>query len=125
MIEPMPKLPPNVPPQAPAPLATESADARHPELDRYDTPALIAAFVDDQQLAVAAVQAAGTDLARAVDAALPRIAAGGRLIYIGAGTNGRLGVLDSVELNPTFSWPRERARALSMRRCRASRPVGA
>ena len=52
------------------------------------------------------------DLARAVDAALPRIAAGGRLIYIGAGTSGRLGVLDSVELNPTFSWPRERARAL-------------
>jgi N-acetylmuramic acid 6-phosphate etherase len=52
------------------------------------------------------------DLARAVDAAVPRIAAGGRLIYIGAGTSGRLGVLDSVELNPTFSWPRDRARAL-------------
>ncbi|MBI3366920.1 MAG: N-acetylmuramic acid 6-phosphate etherase, partial [Burkholderiales bacterium] len=47
--------------------------------------------------------------ARAVDAAAPRIAAGGRLIYAGAGTSGRLGVLDSVELNPTFSWPRERA----------------
>ncbi|MEO5772155.1 MAG: N-acetylmuramic acid 6-phosphate etherase, partial [Burkholderiaceae bacterium] len=95
-----------------APLPTESADARHPDLDRYDTPQLVAAFVDDQQLAVAAVQAAGPDLARAVDAAVPRIAAGGRLIYIGAGTSGRLGVLDSVELNPTFSWPRERARAL-------------
>jgi N-acetylmuramic acid 6-phosphate etherase len=38
--------------------------------------------------------------------------AGGRLIYAGAGTSGRLGVLDSVELLPTFSWPRERARAL-------------
>ena len=96
----------------PAPLNTETADARHPELDRYETPALIAAFVDDQQGAVAAVQAAVPDLARAVDAAVPRIAAGGRLIYIGAGTSGRLGVLDSVELNPTFSWPRERARAL-------------
>jgi N-acetylmuramic acid 6-phosphate etherase len=96
----------------PPPLQTEDADARHPELDRYDTPQLIAAFVDDQQLAVAAVQAAAPELARAVDAALPRIAAGGRLIYIGAGTSGRLGVLDSVELNPTFSWPRERARAL-------------
>jgi N-acetylmuramic acid 6-phosphate etherase len=34
---------------------------------------------------------------------------GGRLIYVGAGTSGRLGVLDSVELYPTFSWPRERA----------------
>jgi N-acetylmuramic acid 6-phosphate etherase len=97
---------------APAPLSTEAADARHPRLDRYDTPQLVAAFVDDQQGAVAAVQAAVPDLARAIDAAVPRIAAGGRLIYIGAGTSGRLGVLDSVELNPTFSWPRERARAL-------------
>ena len=88
MIGPMPKSPPNAPPQGPAPLPTDSADARHPELDRYDTPALIAAFVDDQQGAVAAVQAAGADLARAVDAALPRIAAGGRLIYIGAGPAG-------------------------------------
>ena len=106
MIEPMAR------PSKPPALNTEAADARHPELDRYDTPELIAAFVDDQQGAVAAVQAAGPDLARAVDAAVPRIAAGGRLIYIGAGTSGRLGVLDSVELNPTFSWPRERARAL-------------
>ncbi|MDP1693747.1 MAG: N-acetylmuramic acid 6-phosphate etherase [Burkholderiaceae bacterium] len=96
----------------PSPLNTEDADARHPDLDRYDTPELIAAFVDDQQGAMAAVRAAIPALARAVDAAVPRIAAGGRLIYIGAGTSGRLGVLDSVELNPTFSWPRERARAL-------------
>ncbi|MES2959348.1 MAG: N-acetylmuramic acid 6-phosphate etherase [Pseudomonadota bacterium] len=91
---------------------TEDADARHPELDRYDTPALISAFAEDQQGAVAAVLAAVPELARAVDAAVPRIAAGGRLIYVGAGTSGRLGVLDSVELNPTFSWPRERSRAL-------------
>jgi N-acetylmuramic acid 6-phosphate etherase len=100
------------PAPAPSSLDTEDADARHPALDRYDTPELVAAFVDDQQGAVAAVQAAVPDLARAVDAAVPRIAGGGRLIYVGAGTSGRLGVLDSVELNPTFSWPRERARAL-------------
>ena len=43
---------------------------------------------------------------------MPRIAAGGRLIYAGAGTSGRLGVLDSVELRPTFGWPKERALAL-------------
>jgi N-acetylmuramic acid 6-phosphate etherase len=47
-----------------------------------------------------------------VTAALPRMEAGGRLIYVGAGTSGRLGVLDSVELYPTFSWPHERAVAL-------------
>jgi N-acetylmuramic acid 6-phosphate etherase len=61
---------------------------------------------------VSAVRAAVPDIARAVDAAVPRLQAGGRLIYIGAGTSGRLGVLDSVELTPTFDWPRDRARAL-------------
>lgn len=107
MITPMPS-----PSPAHAALATEAADGRHPDLDRYDTVQLLSAFIDDQQGAVAAVQAAVATLAQAVDAALPRIAAGGRLIYVGAGTSGRLGVLDSVELNPTFSWPRERACAL-------------
>ena len=91
---------------------TENADARHPRLDRYATPDLVAAFVDDQALAAAAVRAAVPDIARAVDAALPRLRAGGRLIYVGAGTSGRLGVLDAVELGPTFGWPPERARAL-------------
>ena len=91
---------------------TESPDARHPRLDGYPTPHLVEAFVDDQHEAVAAVRAATADIARAVDAALPRILAGGRLIYVGAGTSGRLGVLDSVELGPTFGWPSERARAL-------------
>jgi N-acetylmuramic acid 6-phosphate etherase len=92
--------------------STETPDARHPRLDRYATPDLVAALVDDQTGAVAAVQAATADIARAVDAALPRIQRGGRLIYVGAGTSGRLGVLDSVELTPTFDWPPSRARAL-------------
>jgi N-acetylmuramic acid 6-phosphate etherase len=96
----------------PKTTTTESPDARHPRLDGYATPDLVAAFVDDQTEAVAAVRAATADIARAVDAALPRLRAGGRLIYIGAGTSGRLGVLDSVELTPTFNWPSERARAL-------------
>jgi N-acetylmuramic acid 6-phosphate etherase len=96
----------------PGPATTETPDARHPRLDRYATPDLVAAFVDDQVDAVAAVRAAAGDIARAVDAALPRIRAGGRLIYVGAGTSGRLGLLDSVELTPTFGWPPERARAL-------------
>jgi N-acetylmuramic acid 6-phosphate etherase len=93
-------------------VTTETPDAKHPRLDRYATPELVAAFVDDQDDALAAVRAAVPDIARAVDAALPRIQAGGRLIYVGAGTSGRLGVLDSVELTPTFNWPPERARAL-------------
>lgn len=93
-------------------LNTETPSTRHPDLDCYATPALLDAFIDDQNAAVAAVKAAASQLAAAVDAALPRIRAGGRLLYAGAGTSGRLGVLDSVELYPTFSWPRERAVAV-------------
>lgn len=95
-----------------SPLKTESPSASHSNLDSYATPVLVSAFIEDQHEAVAAVARAGADIARAVDAALPRIQAGGRLIYVGAGTSGRLGLLDSVELYPTFSWPRERAVAL-------------
>ncbi|MBL8361775.1 MAG: N-acetylmuramic acid 6-phosphate etherase [Rubrivivax sp.] len=91
---------------------TETIHPEHAGLDRYDTPRLVRALVDDQLVAVAAVQAVAEGLARAVDAAEPRIRAGGRLLYVGAGTSGRLGALDSVELGPTFDWPAERAVAL-------------
>lgn len=93
-------------------LKTETPNQEHTGLDQYATPDLVAALVDDQLLAIEAVRKAGPHLAAAVEAALPRIEAGGRLLYVGAGTSGRLGVLDSVELNPTFSWPHERAVAL-------------
>ncbi|TFW11596.1 N-acetylmuramic acid 6-phosphate etherase [Massilia arenosa] len=93
-------------------LKTETPNQEHTGLDQYATPDLVAALVDDQLHAIDAVRKAGPQLAAAVEAALPRIDAGGRLLYVGAGTSGRLGVLDSVELNPTFSWPHERAVAL-------------
>ncbi len=93
-------------------LKTETPDQRHADLDLYHTDELVAVLVDDQANAANAVRAAAPAIARAVTAALPRIEAGGRLIYVGAGTSGRLGVLDSVELYPTFSWPHERAVAL-------------
>ena len=91
---------------------TESPNPLHADLDLYPVEQLVDAFVDDQINAVNAVRAARLDLARAVSAAVPRLAAGGRLIYVGAGTSGRLGLQDSVELYPTFSWPGERAIAL-------------
>lgn len=93
-------------------LITETPDSLHAQLDQYPTEDLVAAFIDDQHLAVSAARAATADLARAVDKATERLARGGRLVYVGAGTSGRLGVLDSVELLPTFSWPPERAIAL-------------
>ncbi len=93
-------------------LKTETPSQSHQDLDQYPLDQLLAAFIDDQTAAVDALRAAAPQLARAVGAALPRMLAGGRLIYAGAGTSGRLGVLDSVELYPTFSWPRERALAI-------------
>lgn len=93
-------------------LSTEAPSGEHAELDLYATPELVQALAADQQRALLAVQAATPAIAKAVDAALPRIEAGGRLVYVGAGTSGRLGLLDSVELSPTFSWPPERALAL-------------
>ncbi|OYT91500.1 MAG: N-acetylmuramic acid 6-phosphate etherase [Burkholderiales bacterium PBB3] len=90
-------------------LNTETPSVSHTELDTYATPDLVSALVEDQINAVNAVRTAGVAIAQAVDAAVPRMLQGGRLIYAGAGTSGRLGVLDSVELYPTFSWPRERA----------------
>ena len=93
-------------------LNTETPSLAHTNLDEYSATELCKVLIDDQINAVNAVRAASTQLAAAVDAAVPRLEAGGRLIYVGAGTSGRLGLLDSVELYPTFSWPRDRAVAL-------------
>lgn len=90
-------------------LGTEIPSESHLELDCYPVARLVGAFLDDQAHALAAVSAASACIAAAVEAAVPRIAAGGRLVYVGAGTSGRLGVLDRVELFPTFSWPKDRA----------------
>ncbi|MYM80630.1 N-acetylmuramic acid 6-phosphate etherase [Duganella sp. FT50W] len=93
-------------------LKTETPSTQHPQLDLYPVEDLVAALIDDQAQAAQAVKGASASINAAVLAMAPRIAAGGRLIYVGAGTSGRLGLLDSVELSPTFSWPRERALAL-------------
>jgi len=92
--------------------STETPHEAHGSLDTYSTVRMVEAFVDDQARAVAAVRAATGAIAAAVDLALPRIERGGRLFYVGAGTSGRLGLLDSVELSPTFSWDPARAVAL-------------
>lgn len=91
---------------------TESANPEHAQLDAYPVDELVSAFVEDQVGAIDAVSAARSQIAAAVTAAIPRVQAGGRLIYVGAGTSGRLGLLDSVELYPTFSWPKDRCVAL-------------
>ena len=89
--------------------STEQPSTQHSHLDEYDTAELVQALSEDQQRAAQAVAEAHSQLVRAIDLAYARLREGrGRLIYAGAGTSGRLGVLDGVELLPTFSWPPER-----------------
>lgn len=90
-------------------MSTETIDPRFAELDIYTTSDLVGTFIDDQFNAIQAVKAAQAQLTQAVDKAVLRLAQGGRLIYVGAGTSGRLGMLDSSELLPTFSWPSDKA----------------
>lgn len=78
---------------------------RHPASHKLDTMSVIDIvhlMANDHRDVVAAVQRAAPELAAFIDALLPRVQRGGRLIYIGAGTSGRLGVLDAAECPPTF-----------------------
>ena len=93
-------------------LKTETPSMLHPNLDEYSVIDLVTAFANDQLDAVNAVRHAAKAIAAAITAAMPRMESNGRLVYVGAGTSGRLGLLDSVELYPTFSWPQSRAVAL-------------
>lgn len=91
------------------PRRTEQVHPQYTNLDTLPTTELVQAFADDQLNAIQAVRQAAPAIAAAVDAAFPRLERGGRIVYAGAGTSGRLGVLDATELTPTFSWPAERA----------------
>jgi len=90
-------------------VSTEGISSHYADLDQWPTRDAVAAMIDDQGAAAAAVQAQAGAIAAAADAAAERLRDGeSRLIYIGAGTSGRLAVLDGVELGPTFSWSGDR-----------------
>ncbi len=83
-------------------LATEQRHHASAELDALTTLQQIDLLADDHRAAVTAVKSARSELALFIDAVVERMRRGGRLIYIGAGTSGRLGVLDASECPPTF-----------------------
>ena len=83
-------------------LLTEQSNQRSSRLDQLDTLALVELFADEDRRPQQAVAAAAPALAQAVDAVAERLRGGGRLFYLGAGTSGRLGVLDAAECPPTF-----------------------
>ena len=88
---------------------TENASARYADIDEWSTRELVDGIVESQFTAISAVAAASASIARAIDAIAARLGAEGRLIYLGAGTSGRIGAQDGAELPPTFNWPYERA----------------
>ena len=90
-------------------LLTEQRNPASANIDRLSTGEMLRVINDEDRKVAESVASQIPAIARAVDAIVEAMEHGGRLFYIGAGTSGRLGVLDSVELNPTFSWPRERA----------------
>jgi len=84
---------------------TEAAPARFADLDLRPTRELVRLLNEEDATVAAAVADAGDELAAAVDAIAGRLARGGRLIYVGAGTSGALAALDAAELGPTFGSP--------------------
>jgi N-acetylmuramic acid 6-phosphate etherase len=86
-------------------LATEGRLPAARDLDLLSTREQVALFADQDAVAVAAVAAAGGAIAETVDLAVPRLRRGGRLIHVGAGTPGRLALLDAAECGPTFGLP--------------------
>jgi N-acetylmuramic acid 6-phosphate etherase len=87
-------------------LSTEEARAERAEIDRLGTDELVRLMNAEDAIVPAAVGAAGPAIAAAVDGIVERLEAGGRLIYVGAGTAGRVGVLDASECGPTFNTDR-------------------
>jgi N-acetylmuramic acid 6-phosphate etherase len=89
-------------------LATLATEARNPlteHIDELSTLDMLRLISDEDRKAAAAVVAVLPEVAKAIDEIANRINDGGRVFYIGAGTSGRLGVLDASEIPPTFAVP--------------------
>jgi N-acetylmuramic acid 6-phosphate etherase len=84
---------------------TEAAAPRFADLELHTSRELVRLLNDEDASVPAAVADAGDKLASAIDAIVERLAAGGRLIYVGAGTSGALAAMDAAECGPTFGSP--------------------
>src|SRR5262244_2849543 len=89
-------------------MDTERSSPRYSDIDVWEPADIVEALIEGQFTAVAAVQSARLALVEAARAAEQRLHNGGRLVYVGAGTSGRLAVQDGAELIPTFNWPQDR-----------------
>ncbi|MGF1497148.1 MAG: N-acetylmuramic acid 6-phosphate etherase [Elainellaceae cyanobacterium] len=88
-------------------LLTEQANPNSQQLDQLSSLELVDLFNREDQGVINAIAQARIPLAQAIDAIAHSLSQGGRLFYVGAGTSGRLGVLDAAECPPTFCTPPE------------------
>lgn len=83
-------------------MNTESRNPKTKHIDKMSTSEMINIMQEENYNAVRALESAKIQIAAAIDAIFPGMKSGGRLIYVGCGTSGRLGVLDASECPPTF-----------------------
>lgn len=89
-------------------MSTETADPRFADVERWPTLSAVEAMLEGQLAAIASLKGQTGSIAAAAEDAAARLRRGGRLVYAGAGTSGRLAVQDGVELVPTYNWPPDR-----------------
>ncbi|URQ60486.1 N-acetylmuramic acid 6-phosphate etherase [Pantoea alhagi] len=88
-------------------MITESRNPASENIDELATEAMLRVINNEDKKVALAIEAIVPQIAQAVDAITAAFQRGGRLIYSGAGTSGRLGILDASECPPTFGTPRE------------------
>ncbi|OOQ90617.1 putative glucokinase regulator family protein [Penicillium brasilianum] len=88
-----------------AQLQTEGVNPRTIHIDRMSTLEMCMVINDDDHRVAESVKECLPEIARAIEALAPRVRQGGRVVYVGAGTSGRLGILDASEIPPTFAAP--------------------
>ena len=93
-------------------LTTEGRNPRSQNIDELPTLDMLRIINREDQSVALAVERILPDIAKAVDLIASRLSKGGRLFYMGAGTSGRLGILDAVECPPTYSTPPELVQGL-------------
>ena len=86
-------------------LKTEMRNPSTTHIDRMSTAEMVRIIQDENVNAAMSIEKALSSIERAIDAIAERMAKGGRLLYIGCGTSGRLGVLDASECPPTYGVP--------------------
>jgi N-acetylmuramic acid 6-phosphate etherase len=88
-------------------IKTTEADSKYRHLEKMDTHTLLTSINREDQTVALAVEAVIPSIEAVVDKIYEQLDKGGRLFYIGAGTSGRLGILDASECPPTFGVPHE------------------